>query len=640
MVLSSFDIFDTVLIRKCGAPANIFHITARRLFLGDEAKASVFEEWRKQAEDVACRSFGSRNVTLAQIYTAFDENVFGLTREKASGVEKDTEFDNLVLNPSVDEIIKRKREEGCRVCFISDMYLDSGFLREVLSAKGAIIPGEEVFVSCEYGARKSDGELFKIVKERYAPREWEHYGDNHISDYTRPRRLGVRSFKINTDYTDAEKYVRNKYRRHSSYSDLSAFVGFQRAARITRGNSSFAEIGADFVSSVYIPYVLYTLNQARNRGIKRLYFVNRDGYILMKIAEMFGCQYPDIELKYIFISRKSIKLLSLTKMDPSLLIEAQNPQTLIGKRVRNLLDALNVSRELLLEHGIAFNYDRIVTPAQEEDFLGKIFNSSLTPAVGDMSAGSREVFREYLEQEGVTDSVPCAMVDIGWYGSTRLILNRVLEHYGHRPVPFFYFMVVKNVLPEKYGEFYTYNDSGAERDAGLMPFLEQYFSACPYNTVESYKKENGKIVPVLEEHAQTADYRKIVAENIRTAEYIISCMKSMPYMDFDRAMESGADYLQLLNDMSVKINLDACTAAGSFSDTESNRNNSFVRKVGVRETLRYAFLGGRITASDRASISLTYGLRVSKKLFLLNRCSGRLRRFIYTRFVLGRTGEI
>lgn len=53
MKLVSFDIFDTVLIRKCGLPENIFYLLANRLYLDNRALREAFLLWRRQAEQQA-----------------------------------------------------------------------------------------------------------------------------------------------------------------------------------------------------------------------------------------------------------------------------------------------------------------------------------------------------------------------------------------------------------------------------------------------------------------------------------------------------------------------------------------------------------------------------------------------------------
>jgi predicted HAD superfamily hydrolase len=66
------------------------------------------------------------------------------------------------------------------------------------------------------------------------------------------------------------------------------------------GGDAYATLAADVVAPCYVAYVKWLLNDAQKRGIKRLYFLSRDGYILMKIAE--NMEHDGIELRYLFLS--------------------------------------------------------------------------------------------------------------------------------------------------------------------------------------------------------------------------------------------------------------------------------------------------------------------------------------------------
>ena len=58
--------------------------------------------------------------------------------------------------------IRQRHEEGKKVTFISDMYLPSAFLKTVLQT-GGVSGWDGFYVSCERKARKSTGELYKIM---------------------------------------------------------------------------------------------------------------------------------------------------------------------------------------------------------------------------------------------------------------------------------------------------------------------------------------------------------------------------------------------------------------------------------------------------------------------------------------------
>lgn len=57
------------------------------------------------------------------------------------------------------------------------------------------------------------------------------------------------------------------------------------------------------------------MNKAKNEKLERLYFLARDGYILLWIAKFFAKKYSGLDLRYLYVSRKSMYLPSLTSLD-------------------------------------------------------------------------------------------------------------------------------------------------------------------------------------------------------------------------------------------------------------------------------------------------------------------------------------
>ena len=86
---------------------------------------------------------------------------------------------------------------GKKVIAVSDMYLDTEFLEEVLISKGYDkIAG--VFVSSWYRKTKGSGELYReILKNLNASsRDLIHIGDNEIADVEIPRKMGITAYHI------------------------------------------------------------------------------------------------------------------------------------------------------------------------------------------------------------------------------------------------------------------------------------------------------------------------------------------------------------------------------------------------------------------------------------------------------------
>lgn len=604
MKLASFDIFDTVLIRKCGKAENIFYLLAHRLYPNDIAKREDFLLWRLTAESNATHKCKGE-VSIEDIYT--DTNYKGYdeyTAQELVAQEKEIERENLTVNPKVKSLIHQKREAGYTICFISDMYLDSDFLTTILKSEGCLLDGEQLFVSCEQGVRKSTGALYRRVSKLLQPDVWEHYGDNGYSDIKVPRRLGIKAFHIESGFTDAEKSIIEESGAQNDSCALSLLAGLSRAARLSREASDEVAMAADFVAPTYVPYALFLLNTARKRGIKRLYFLSRDSYILMKAVQALSpC---DIEIKYLFVSRQSLSLPYLSDATAERFLAITDHKTVYRKYVNPLLCKMGTHREELTKMGITFTYDKIETREQEQDFLQKIFHGNFVPVLRQRAQEARELLLAYFEQEGLFDGTEHAMIDIGWLGTSRLMINQILNESGHRETLFFYCGTRRDVLSSRWGEYISYFPAG-QLNTELTALLENYFSASPYPTTIGYRRDEGHLVPIFPT-AVSYTNTSIIQTNVIIAKQLITTIASLPFINEKVLYRWACLSLETIYALKVKMDLSPIARCAQFGEEAPARRLSFA------ELCVAIVIGKEITAMDRVSIYMTCGKWLSTPL--------------------------
>lgn len=626
MTLASFDIFDTVLIRKCGKPGNIFYLLAQKLYPDDEAKKVAFIQWRRQAEGRVARRIKGRETTIASIYTDADVAVFSdYTPAQLIDAEKEIEADNLTANPAVKSIIEKCRNEGKTVCFISDMYLDSEFLSQVLKREGCLVGNEEVYVSCKEGARKSTGALYDKVQSYLNPTHWEHYGDHPVSDVKRAKEKGIYATLINTAFTESEKHFADNCYQHGY--ELSCLAGLQRTARITNGNNAYSALAADFVAPAYIPYVHFVLEKAKGLGIKRLYFLSRDSYILQKIAECKQSEFPHIEFRYLFVSRKALLLPYLQEPTAAKFLAVQDKQTLLGKYVEELLNSLATSStELKEKFATEFEYSKITNKQQEKDFLNKIFGekSKFRYHLKETATEKRKLLNAYFAQEGLFDNSEKAMVDVGWLGTTRLMINSILRDEKQKDAQFFYYGVRGDILDNSHGVFYNYF-TPQELSTELTTMVENYFSASPYPSTTGYRVENGRVIPTFKE-GESIKSNRIIDANIAVCTYIAREISHTATLKADMLRtwcKRATETMLALKHRDLNLH--------PLCDAEAFDGKPFVKILSTNELLNIMLLGGRCTAFDKASVKLTTG-RFFSPSWKICRITGCIRRFLYLRF--------
>lgn len=505
------------------------------------------------------------------------------------------------------------------------MYLDSEFLSRVLKREGCLVGNEKVYVSCEEGARKSTGALYDKVRSYLNPTHWEHYGDHPVSDVKQAKEKGINATLINTAFTESEKHLADNSKQHGY--ELSCLAGLQRAARITNGNNAYDALAADFVAPAYIPYVQFVLGKAKEQGIKRLYFLSRDSYILQKIAECKQSEFPSIELRYLFVSRKALLLPYLQEPTAAKFLAVQDKQTLLGKYVEELLNSLATnSTELKEKFATEFEYSRITSKQQEKDFLYKIFGekSNFRNHLKKTATEKREFLNAYFAQEGLFDNSEKAMVDVGWLGTTRLMISSILHEEKCKNTIFFYYGVRGDVLDSCHGVFYNYF-TPQELSTELTTMVENYFSASPYPSTTGYRVENGKVIPTFKEDSAIKS-NKIIESNIAVCTYIADEISHTATLKADMLRtwcKRATETMLALKHCDIDLN--------PLRDAETFDGKPFVKILSTKELLNIMLLGGRCTAFDNASVKLTTGWLFGA-VWKICRITGRIRRFLYLRF--------
>lgn len=190
----SLDIFDTLLTRPVvDDPRDIFHLVAAKV---DDAFDLDFVALRWHAE----KELGDPYATLDDIY-AHIQRRHGLSPELAARLKKEEMLcERTLLQPRPDmlELCRAAQAAGKRIVAVSDMYLPSSFLLDVLHEKG-FAAVEAVYVSAEHKARKRDsGALFDIMlrKEQVDAANVLHMGDHTRSDVAVPLSKGMAAVHI------------------------------------------------------------------------------------------------------------------------------------------------------------------------------------------------------------------------------------------------------------------------------------------------------------------------------------------------------------------------------------------------------------------------------------------------------------
>lgn len=506
MKLYSFDILDTCLCRTCGEPYAVFDLLAREV-MGDNltpSQLSDFRYMREKAEKTARKEIESEDISINQIYNYFDTSWLGKI-SVTELIEKELSIERKVLSPilKTKEIIQKYHIEGHCIYFISDMYLPSSFFKEILKDMGFWKEGDKIFVSCEIGMSKSTGNLFKYIKEteHLSYKRWIHYGDNRHSDYNVPRSLGISCAYIKEGYSYyQEKILKTDYCIYENY--MGRCAGISRSICLAFPNDAYYKFAADIIAPIYVSFVFSVLADAQNRGIKKLFFLARDGFLPYLIAKQLESTFPTVKPHYLYVSRKSLYLPSLDEITEASVLEI-------------LPEANSFSKEEYFDN-LQLNKD-VIQKVRER--------TSITNLLGHVERiweEQKTLVIDYFLQEGVAcKKSEVAIVDIRGRRNCQKSINKILRRNGYSDV-FAYYLEANadRINPTSSDEYlaYFFSDFVRGRNFNNMStsvfLLERYFCISDQQRTAGYERNiSGIIVPKYDNEIIPDVYRKIETIN-------------------------------------------------------------------------------------------------------------------------------
>lgn len=502
-MLISYDVFDTVVIRKVPNPTDVFIIMEDELgSLWDRNILGSFSNARKKTE-FWLRRISHKDISIDDIYrniqkrTNLSENVI----DRIKGIELQKEKDCTLLNILILDEIKQHIVCGTKVVLITDMYWHEEQIRELLCEKDEVFNDIPIYVSCDCGATKASKKLYERVKEQeqvdYS--NWIHTGDNIWSDVEVPKKIGIKSILVKGGRRfEFEKNI-------SIRGDiLNTYAVIKETIAVSNGEAF--DLGASIVAPMVYQYVKWVIDQALSKKIETLYFVLRDGYILKNIADIIIEQNGiDIKTDYIFGSRVAWRFPEITieKLKNLSIWEKSNWIFRDPAVVYVPLERLGFSNKQVDElFGTEYGKKELYSFAEFKKCLEECLeNNNFVSQLEKNISEARQFVDEYI-QETINFNESFALVDTNSTGKTQTDLNRVLTriHPEFKGLRFFYHTYLADADPDEESQFVFINSKEADRR-----FPEAFFRA-PYNQCYGYQKIDGKVVPKFRESDKCAWY--------------------------------------------------------------------------------------------------------------------------------------
>ncbi|OIP69150.1 MAG: hypothetical protein AUK48_14960 [Oscillatoriales cyanobacterium CG2_30_44_21] len=528
--LFSFDIFDTLLTRLVIEPTDIFEICGDRAWRYGwiNCSAATYREMRINAEKRSRLFCEGGEANLDEIYREVG-NTLEVEKDvidKLQQLELEVEIEYLVAVPRAYPMIEKARKSSdlARVVFLSDMYLPETFLIERLKQHGFWKDGDRLYVSCQYRKSKGQGDLFLQVLADFKlhPQGLVHTGNNELADVAKPKSLGISA--IYFDEANPNRYEQINQKYGCTTAGISSFwAGVSRYTRLSPPSQTLQKlmignIAACVAAPILSAYVTWVLQQAKVRQLVRIYFLARDGEILLQIAKELAPKiYPEVELRYIYVSRQALRMPGLTKISQAFWewmfddTDIFTVESLLARMCFEFSDAQPIFEPLGYPRD---RWQQNLSAKERKELRSKLENHGLLQEkILEVAARKREVLKAYLTQEKMLDGQAFGLVDVGWKGSLQLSLESAFERFGTRNPVGFYFALEKPSGGLKHqGEvlafFFNLNNSTGLRnqiDYRYVSAMEVFCAGCEGTTLDYATQSDGSVKPVLKHiHNQPA----------------------------------------------------------------------------------------------------------------------------------------
>ena len=579
--LVSFDAFDTLMTRPLHRPCDMFLVTGYRL-KGKFGSVVEPDEWvriRQTAEWRARKVSIEREVTLETIYAEIAASQ-DLPREFLTAAH-DTEvgLEKSLLRPITGMVDTFNRFSALgRTAIISDIYFSRSDLEGMLTGCGVRVDPAQLFISCENCRTKRSGSLFSDAKG--SDMKHLHVGDSIFSDVLQVWRAGGRAapfFKASPGRLERELH------KAAIEPPLlrSALSGSARTARlrikpVSSHDETLAEVSAGFIGPLLLAFVVWILKEARRKKIDQLFFLARDGQILLSIAQKIVAAYDlPINLRYLHVSRQSLHLPALLNVREGDLIHFGFTQdhSLADVLRKFDLDSSHPAIARLQERlGIrsphtplnSSEVDQLMRSIRADDEVVNLINASASSARG--------LLLDYLEQKGFFADGNMGVVDIGWRGNLQRSLStaaRTRDPGFSRRLSGFYFGL--NYRPQDCGSLDDFLSESVA--APIRPFVRgpifEALCAADHGTTTGYQRAaDGSVSAKL----LTEDNPQALAWGLRIQHDVINA-----YVDDVLAVltAAGIDILDCLDGLGQGASIVTRLVIGAPSRREASVLGSF-----------------------------------------------------------------
>lgn len=322
----SFDIFDTLIMRKIFSPEDVFRL------LGEKVRAELKLDCEIAGIRAQAAAKCGSNATINEIYKQIKKtNLTDTNIADIMQLEKDIDIDLCIARRDIADLYEYCLACGKKVYLISDMYYKLQDIKHLLDKCGVTIPDDEhIWISCEKKCDKVSGSIWKEYSELVGKDiKCLHIGDNKTGDVENPAKYGIDSYYImsakdmlmNSSMAELASHVNTVSDSICLGLVISKLFNSPFALCSTNGKVSYDD-SEIYGYCVYGPllekFLIWLYYNSRKDGIDKLLFFARDGYFLEKdykiVSQLLDDGYKQ-DWCYLPISRRLIYMATMKSED-------------------------------------------------------------------------------------------------------------------------------------------------------------------------------------------------------------------------------------------------------------------------------------------------------------------------------------
>ena len=300
----------------------------------------------------------------------------------------------------------------------------------------------------------------------------------------------------------------------------------------------FNKTSKEILAPALNDFVLWILDKAQNNGIRRLYFLARDGYLMYRCAGIYVERFHlPIECRYLCCSRYSLRLPMYHRdMGAALDYICRGGTEVTLDRILDRSGIKEEEKRITLERlGMTGQRKKPISYPHLKRIRQKLEDCPFfLKAVETNSREKLPSLLGYLEQEGLTEEVPIALVDSGWTGSMQKEICQALGILGKKGRLTGYYWglyeLPKGVRREDYHCYYFSPEAGLRKKVYFSNSLFESIFSAPQGMTTGYEKVQGRWRPV---YARTDEERKRFLEELEKIllEYARNQAASMKHIE-------------------------------------------------------------------------------------------------------------